>query len=61
MTTQSNICECNTCVGPQCTCGCQTTAPVSTASCRCGDACACGEACSCAGCQHDTARVSESR
>jgi hypothetical protein len=27
MTTQSNVCVCETCVGTQCTCGCQNPAP----------------------------------
>ncbi len=61
MNTQSNICVCGTCVGAQCTCGCQQPAAVPATSCQCGEVCKCGEACNCAGCQHDTARVSESR
>ena len=43
MTTQSNVCVCETCVGTQCTCGCQNPAPVPTASCQCGEVCNCGE------------------
>lgn len=43
MTTQSNVCVCETCVGTQCTCGCQHPARVPTASCQCGEACNCGE------------------
>ena len=46
MTTQLNVCVCGTCVGTQCTCGCQNPAPVPTASCRCGEVCSCGEGCS---------------
>jgi hypothetical protein len=61
MTTQSNVCECGTCVGTQCTCGCQNPAPGQSASCQCGEACNCGETCSCNGCQHASARVSETR
>ena len=37
MTTQSNVCVCDTCVGTQCTCGCQNSAPVATTSCQCGE------------------------
>ena len=61
MTTQSNVCTCETCVGTECTCGCQTAAPAAGASCRCGDACNCGPMCSCEGCQHAEARKAESR
>ena len=43
MTTQSNVCVCETCVGTQCTCGCQHPAPVPSASCQCGEACNCGD------------------
>ena len=61
MTTQSNVCVCETCVGTQCTCGCQNPAPVKTASCQCGEICNCGETCNCNGCQHANARISETR
>ena len=64
MTTQSNVCVCETCVGTQCTCGCSSTllgasqnaTPVPAASCQCGEVCSCGETCSCNGCQHPVAR-----
>jgi hypothetical protein len=46
MTTQSNVCVCETCVGTLCTCGCRKRAPVPTATCQCGDVCNCGEGCS---------------
>ena len=55
MTTQSNVCDCKTCVGTQCTCGCQNSTPASSASCQCG------EACNCKNCQHANARISETR
>jgi hypothetical protein len=42
MTTQSNVCECETCVGTACTCGCQNS-PASSASCQCGEVCHCGQ------------------
>ena len=42
MTTQSNVCVCETCVGTQCTCGCQNPAPAPSASCQCGEVCNCG-------------------
>jgi hypothetical protein len=61
MTTQSNVCECKTCVGTQCTCGCQNSTPASSASCQCGEACNCGPTCTCEGCQHANARKVESR
>ncbi len=48
MNTQSNFCDCNACVGAQCTCGCQASAPATTTGCQCGEVCNCGEACSCA-------------
>jgi len=60
MTAQSNVCGCETCVGTQCTCGCQNPAPAPTA-CQCGDVCNCGETCSCNSCQHSNTRLSESR
>ena len=59
MTTQSNVCVCETCVGTQCTCGCQNPAPA--ASCECGEVCNCGETCNCDSCQHAIARISETR
>jgi len=61
MTTQSNVCVCETCVGTQCTCGCQNSAPVPSASCQCGEACSCGGTCNCKNCQHANARISETR
>jgi hypothetical protein len=61
MTTESNVCVCGTCVGVQCTCGCQELAPVPAASCQCGEVCNCGEGCNCTSCQHADARVSETR
>jgi hypothetical protein len=61
MTTQSNVCECKTCVGTQCTCGCQNSTPASSASGQCGEACNCGPTCTCEGCQHANARKVESR
>jgi len=61
MTTHSNVCVCTTCVGTQCTCGCQNAAPVPAASCQCGEVCNCGPTCTCKSCQHGNARVSESR
>jgi hypothetical protein len=59
--TQSNVCVCGTCIGTQCTCGCQNPAPAPTASCQCGEVCNCGEGCSCTSCQHVSARISETR
>ena len=61
MTAQSNVCVCETCVGTQCTCGCQNPAPVPAASCQCGEVCNCGEGCSCTSCQQAKARISETR
>ena len=43
---EMNACACNPCVGPSCTCGCQST--VAPQACACGPACACGTACTCA-------------
>jgi hypothetical protein len=61
MTTQSNVCECESCVGTQCTCGCQHSAPTQIASCQCGEVCTCGTACTCEGCPHGAARKVEGR
>lgn len=61
MTTQTNVCVCGTCVGAQCTCGCQNPAAAPAAACQCGDVCNCGEACSCGNCQHAEARIQETR
>jgi hypothetical protein len=61
MTTQSVICVCGTCVGTQCTCGCQNAAPVLAEPCQCGEICTCGETCNCNSCQHGDARISETR
>jgi hypothetical protein len=58
MTTQAKVCVCGTCVGTQCTCGCQNPVPVQAASCQCGEACNCGETCTCSSCQHANARIS---
>jgi hypothetical protein len=60
MTTQSNVCECETCVGTQCACGCQNSPPPS-ASCPCGEVFDCGPTCTCEGCQHANVRKVESR
>ena len=60
MTTQSNVCECETCVGTPCTCGCQNS-PATSAPCQCGEICNCGPACTCEGCQHANVRKVESR
>jgi hypothetical protein len=61
MTTQSNACGCETCVGTACTCGCQHPVPAPAASCQCGEVCNCGETCTCDNCQHANARIAESR
>jgi len=61
MTPQSNVCECATCVGTQCTCGCQNPGPEPAASCQCGEVCTCGETCRCTVCQHASARIPETR
>lgn len=61
MTTQSNACTCDTCVGTQCTCGCQNQPAAPALSCQCGEACNCGEACTCNSCRHANARIPESR
>jgi len=61
MTTQSNTCGCETCLGTQCTCGCQNVAPEPSASCQCGEVCNCGPTCTCNGCQHASVRKVESR
>ena len=60
MTTQSNVCGCETCVGTPCTCGCQN-APATSPSCQCGEVCNCGPTCTCQGCQQATVRKVESR
>ena len=60
MTTQSNVCGCDTCTGTQCTCGCQDPAP-SPNVCQCGEVCACGPTCSCEACQPANVRKVESR
>jgi hypothetical protein len=60
MTTQSNVCGCENCVGTQCTCGCQNSQATSP-SCQCGEVCNCGPTCTCEGCQHANARKVESR
>ena len=59
MSTQSNVCACAVCTGPECKCGCQNAAPMP-ASCQCGEVCNCGPTCTCKGCQHANARQSES-
>jgi hypothetical protein len=61
MTTQSNVCQCENCVGTQCTCGCQNSVPVRSASCQCGEVCTCVPTCTCEGCYHANARTVESR
>ena len=61
MTTQSNVCECETCVGTQCTCGCRNSAAAPSAACQCGEVCNCGPTCTCEGCQHANVRKAESR
>ena len=61
MTTQSNVCVCETCVGTLCTCGCQNAAPASSVPCQCGEVCNCGPTCTCDGCQHANASKVESR
>jgi hypothetical protein len=61
MSTESNVCACTVCTGPECTCGCQNPVPMPAASCQCGEACRCGETCNCKGCQHANARQAESR
>ncbi len=60
MTIQSNVCGCETCVGPLCTCGCQNS-PATSASCQCGEVCNCSPSCTCEGCQHANVRKAESR
>src|SRR6185503_9620666 len=61
MTTQTNVCACGTCVGTQCTCGCQNAAAVPATLCQCGEVGNCGPTCTCEGCQHANVRKSESR
>jgi len=61
MATHSNVCVCETCVGTQCTCGCQHPAPAPAASCQCGEVCRCGEACTCRSCQHGNPLGAETR
>jgi hypothetical protein len=67
MTTQLNACACQTCTGPQCTCGCQTPESRPTSSrrcaeaCTCDEACTCGETCNCKGCMDANSRLVESR
>jgi hypothetical protein len=46
-TANSNTCTCKTCVGAQCTCGCQKSVANRRPGCGCGDACTCGAECSC--------------
>ena len=60
MSTLSNVCTCEPCVGTECTCGCQNPAP-SPSSCQCGDACTCGDTCTCTGCRHASALAAEGR
>ena len=57
MSTQSNVCACAVCPGPECTCGCDARPP---ASCQCAEVCNGGQTCTCQGCQHLSARQSES-
>ena len=61
MANQSNVCGCETCIGTQCTCGCQHPAPVLTASCQCREVCSCGGTCKCDSCPHANARILETR
>ena len=61
MNTQSNVCACAICRGPECTCGCQNPAPTPAASCQCGEVCNCGPACTCQDCTHANARQAERR
>jgi len=47
MSFPSNACDCQTCPGSTCECGCQHEPSEQTRSCQCGDGCACGEHCTC--------------
>ena len=47
MPTNSNVCACETCPGPGCTCGCQVVKTAPPTGCQCGDACTCGPTCGC--------------
>jgi hypothetical protein len=60
MSTRSNDCACVVCTGSDCTCGCQNPTGRLAASCRCGEV-SCGPTCHCKGCQHATARQSDTR
>lgn len=61
MATQSNVCACTVCVGPQCTCGCQTSESRQTSSCQCGENCQCGDGCTCGTGEDAAALVTENR
>jgi hypothetical protein len=61
MITQSNVCECESGVGTQCTCGRRNPAAAPAASCQCGEVCNCGQMCDCNSCQHANGRISETR
>lgn len=43
--TNDNLCRCNPCAGPSCTCGCRAT--TAAAACACGPRCECGPGCTC--------------
>ncbi len=47
MSKTSNACQCQTCPGSTCDCGCQNTATDAARACQCGAACACGDSCTC--------------
>ncbi len=47
MSKNANPCNCGTCVGAACTCGCQDTLAARRAGCRCGQTCSCGPDCGC--------------
>jgi hypothetical protein len=44
-TKQPIACNCATCPGKSCTCGCQK--PAAQAACACGAQCKCGQGCTC--------------
>ena len=45
--TTPKACECKSCAGTTCTCGCQAAQNDRRAGCRCGATCACGPDCTC--------------
>ncbi len=47
MTNNATTCDCGSCAGATCACGCQNTAVPRRAGCQCGEPCCCGDTCNC--------------